>query len=95
MVEHELPMTMVSPETGETLHRGTRPFVVSYKDRSITVALPGYYSETGDDGVHVGEDMAVTDGALRKLKEEVEGIPSPDTIRRVRNNHTVHRSSLC
>lgn len=28
--------------------------------------------------------MAVTDAALRQLKEEVEGIPSPTTIRRVR-----------
>ena len=28
--------------------------------------------------------MEVTDAALRALKEEVEGIPSPTTIRRVR-----------
>ena len=34
--------------------------------------------------MHVGDDMAVTDMALRNLKEEIEGIPSPTTIRRVR-----------
>ncbi len=28
--------------------------------------------------------MAVTDAALRVLKEEIEGIPSPATIRRMR-----------
>lgn len=79
-----LPETMVSPETGETLHRDVRPFVVSYKGRTKTIDLPGYYPADGDDGVHVGDDMEASDAALRTLKEEVEGIPSPATIRRVR-----------
>lgn len=52
--------------------------------RASPSKLPGYYPENGDEGVHVGNDMAVTDMALRNLKEEVEGIPSPTTIRRVR-----------
>lgn len=82
--EKIMPDTMVSPETGEILHRDVRPFIVTYKGKSTTVDLPGYYPENGDDGVHVGEDMEVTDAALRTLKEEVEGIPSPTTIRRVR-----------
>lgn len=80
----DLPETMVSPETGQLLRRGLRPFVVSYKGINRTVELPGYYPDDGDDGVHVGDDMAVTDAAMRLLKEEVEGIPSPTTIRRVR-----------
>ncbi|QFI69425.1 transcriptional regulator, XRE family [Sinorhizobium alkalisoli] len=82
--KRDLPDTMVSPETGETLRRGVRPFVVTYKGKSKTVELPGYYPENGDEGVHFGDDMAVTDAALRALKEEVEGIPSPATIKRVR-----------
>ena len=81
----DLPDTMVSPETGETLRRGVRPFIVAYKSKSITVELPGYYSDNGGVSVHVGDDMAVTDAALRTLKEEIEGIPSPSTIRRVRD----------
>ena len=80
----DLPDTMVAPETGETLRRGVRPFLVTYKGKSVTVELPGYYPENGDEGVHVGDDMAVSDAALRALKEELEGIPSPATIRRVR-----------
>jgi HTH-type transcriptional regulator / antitoxin MqsA len=80
----ELPNTMVSPETGETLRRGVRPFVVAYKGKSATVQLPGYYPDEGNDGIHVGDDMAVCDVALRVLKEEVEGIPTPATIKRVR-----------
>ncbi|MDP3411087.1 type II toxin-antitoxin system MqsA family antitoxin [Bosea sp. (in: a-proteobacteria)] len=82
--KQELPKTMISPETGETLRRGTRPFLVTYRHKSMTVELPGYYPETGSEGVHVGDDMAISDLALRTLKEEIDGIPSPATIRRVR-----------
>lgn len=77
-----LPNTMVSPETGEVLRRDVRPFIVTYKGQSKTVDLPGYYPTNGDEGVHVGDDMDVTDIALRALKEEVEGIPAPATIKR-------------
>ncbi len=79
-----LPKTMPSPETGETLTRGVRPFKVTYKGQSITVDLPGYYPEGNGEGVHVGNDMSVVDRALRVLKEKVDGIPAPETIRKVR-----------
>lgn len=82
--EETLPDTMISPESGEVLRRDVRPFVVTYKGKSRTVDLPGYYPDIGNDGIHIGDDMEVTDAALRALKEEVEGIPSPTTIRRVR-----------
>ncbi|GGG16655.1 MULTISPECIES: type II toxin-antitoxin system MqsA family antitoxin [Rhizobium] len=76
-----LPDAMVSPKTGEVLRRDVRPFIVSYKGRSKTVDLPGYYRAKEDDGVHVGDDMNVTDIALRALKEDVEGIPAPTAIK--------------
>lgn len=79
-----LPSTMVAPDTGEVLTRGVRPFAVSYKGESVTVELPGYYPARDGDGVHVGDDMVVVDEALRELKEKIEGLPSPATIRRVR-----------
>jgi HTH-type transcriptional regulator / antitoxin MqsA len=82
--ENVLPDTITSPETGEALTRGVRPFVVTYKGETITVDLPGYYPAGEGDGVHVGKDMSVVDEALRTLKEKVEGVPSPATIRRVR-----------
>jgi HTH-type transcriptional regulator/antitoxin MqsA len=75
---------MVSPETGEALARGVRSFTVTYKGKSKTVDLPGYYPKGEGDGVHVGDDMAVVDAALRELKEEIDGLPSPATIRRIR-----------
>jgi HTH-type transcriptional regulator / antitoxin MqsA len=87
-MEKTLPDTMVSPETGEVLRRNVRPFIVTYKGKSRTVDLAGYYPDHGpdhgNDGIHVSGDMDATDAALRALKEEVEGIPSPATIRRVR-----------
>ena len=68
MSDRVLPDTMVSPETGEMLRRGVRPFIVSYKGRSITVDMPGYYSDAGVGGVHAGDDMAVTDAALLVIR---------------------------
>jgi HTH-type transcriptional regulator/antitoxin MqsA len=82
--EQVLPNTMNSPETGETLARGVRPFTVEYKGESVTVDLPGYYPAGEGDGVHVGKDMRVVDEALRGLKEKIDGVPAPATIRRVR-----------
>ncbi|MCV3206217.1 type II toxin-antitoxin system MqsA family antitoxin [Mesorhizobium sp. YC-39] len=76
--------TMISPETGETLTRGVRPFIVNYKGESVTVDLPGYYPSSGGEGVHVGDDMLAVDAALRLLKEKIDGVPAPATIRRVR-----------
>ena len=76
--------TMISPETGEVLKRDIRPFEVSYKGQCIVADLPGYYPAGDGDGVHVGKDMSVVDDALRQLKERVEGVPTPATIRRVR-----------
>lgn len=80
----EKPDELVSPETGETLRRGVRPFPVTYKGETIVVELPGYYGEGDGDGVLVGDDMKAAEEALRLLKERVDGIPAPATIRRIR-----------
>jgi HTH-type transcriptional regulator/antitoxin MqsA len=82
--EKTLPETMIAPETGALLSRGVRPFTVTYKDESVTVDLPGYYPEGEGDGVVVGDDMRVVDETLRVLKEKLDGVPSPATIRRIR-----------
>ena len=51
--EQPFPETMISPESGETLTRGVRPFRVVYKSESVSVDLPGYYPKGEGDGVHV------------------------------------------
>lgn len=80
----DLPPTMPCPETGRMLTRDIRPFKVAYKGHEMTVDLPGYYPEGEGESVHVGNDMAAADEALRTLKEQVDGVPSPATIRRIR-----------
>ena len=84
MATREGNETMISPETGETLTRQVRPFTVIYKGESMIVDLPGYYPASGDEGVHVGDDMTAVDAALRALKEKIDGVPAPATIRRMR-----------
>ncbi|WP_276120797.1 type II toxin-antitoxin system MqsA family antitoxin [Pararhizobium qamdonense] len=84
MSVEKLAGQMPSPENGEMLKRSVRPFTVSYKGKSRLVDLPGYYPAGDGDGVHVGKDMDVVDQALREIKEEVDGLPSPATIRRIR-----------
>lgn len=79
-----LPDIMISPVTGETLTRGVRPFTVSYKGESAILDLPGYYPSGDGEGVLVGGDMQAVDAALRKLKEKIDGIPTPEAIRRLR-----------
>ncbi|HRJ69501.1 MAG TPA: type II toxin-antitoxin system MqsA family antitoxin [Beijerinckiaceae bacterium] len=79
-----LPPTMPCPETGQLLTRGVRPLTITYKGESETVDLPGYYPVGEGEGVLVGEDMRASDEALARLKQKVDGIPTPETIRRVR-----------
>lgn len=82
--QNNLAETMSSPESGAILRRGIRPTEVLYGGQSIIVDLPGYYPEGDGEGVHVGHDLAILDEALRTLKEKVDGLPSPASIRRVR-----------
>lgn len=79
-----LPDAMTSPETGERLVRGVRPFAVAYKGASVIVELPGYYPAGEGEGVDVGADMRVVDEALRELKRRVDGVPTPAEIRALR-----------
>jgi HTH-type transcriptional regulator / antitoxin MqsA len=69
--EKALPASMTVPETGVTLTRDVRSFVVAYKSEGITVELPGYYPAGAGEGVHVGNDMLVVDEALRLLKSSM------------------------
>lgn len=84
MTDH--PETMIS-ERGRILRRGVRPLTVTYKGLSKTVDMPGWYPEDADDdddAVFVGSDMDASDAALRELKERMDRIPRPETVRRIR-----------
>lgn len=56
------------PVSRKQLHRGTRSMILRYRDQSITVDMPGWYPEQGDEGLHSPEDMKVSDAAMREMK---------------------------
>ena len=60
--------TMIHPETGEVLHRDVRPFSFNFRGKTITVDMPGWYSEKDDDGIFSQEDMKIAGDVLRTLK---------------------------
>ena len=74
----------ISPETGKPMHRGERPLTLTYRGESITVPMPGWYSDDLEDGIHSGADMKISDRALNLLKARAEGLPDPAEIRRIR-----------
>ena len=74
------------PETGRPMVRETRPLVVSYKGRSETVQMPGWYCDGSDESVHSREDMKVSDLALVTLKAEHENLATPEEVRRIRGS---------
>ena len=64
--------------------RAERPMEISYKGESVTVMMPGWYCEESGESVHTGDDMKVSDAALRALKTRVENLLAPDDVKRIR-----------
>ncbi len=74
----------VCAEGGHPMNRGVRPLTLSYKGHSTNVDMPGWYCEHCGESIHSGEDMAVSDKTLNRLKAEVEGLLLPEAVRRIR-----------
>jgi HTH-type transcriptional regulator/antitoxin MqsA len=66
------------------MHRAVRPLTLTYKGQSITVDMPGWYSDQSEEGVLTGEDMKVSDRALNRLKARAEGLLEPEEVKRIR-----------
>ena len=73
-----------SPVTGKRMIRDVRPMELTYKGQAVTIQMPGWYCADSDESIHTGEDMAVSDAALRSLKIKVEKLLTPDEIKRIR-----------
>lgn len=74
----------ICPETGEPMKRASQPMTLTYKGRSITFEMPGWYCESSEESIHTGEDMKVSDRALNRLKAGTEGLLEPEEVRRIR-----------
>jgi HTH-type transcriptional regulator / antitoxin MqsA len=73
----------VCPETGETMVRDTRPMTISYKGQSTIIQMPGWYCNASGESLHTGDDMSVSDAALRELKNRVDLLTAQE-IKRIR-----------
>ncbi|WP_428698616.1 type II toxin-antitoxin system MqsA family antitoxin [Stappia sp.] len=76
--------TLTCPETGKPMVRGLRPVTLSYKGRSRTFEMPGWYADGVEEGIHSGEDMKVSDRELNRLKAEADKLLTPDQVRAIR-----------
>jgi HTH-type transcriptional regulator/antitoxin MqsA len=74
----------ICPETGAPMYRGVRPMTLTYKEKSITFDMPGWYCDQSEESSHTGEDMKVSDRMLNLLKARSEGLLKPEEIRRIR-----------
>ena len=74
----------LSPVTGKPMVRDTRPMELKYKGESVTVPMPGWYCLDSSESIHTGEDMEVSDAALKELKIKVEKLLKPEEIKRIR-----------
>ena len=74
----------VCPETGAPMHRDTRPMTLTWQGETITFGMPGWYCDTSEESIHLGQDMKVSDRMLNLLKARAEGLPGPEEIRRIR-----------
>ncbi len=72
------------PTTGAPMQRGVRPLTLTYKGESITVDMPGWYSDASDESILTGIDMKISDRVLNRLKARKEGLLEPEEIRRIR-----------
>jgi HTH-type transcriptional regulator/antitoxin MqsA len=79
-----LPSVPVSPETGKPMVRDVRPMTITYKGQSSTFDMPGWYCQESDESVHTGEDMKISDSALKVLEIKVENLLAPQEVRRIR-----------
>ena len=79
--------------TGTPMVRGVKQLTLNYKGESITFDMPGWYSQTSDEGIHSGEDMKVSDRVLNHLKARIEGLLEPEEIRRVRKRLRLSQSA--
>lgn len=63
-------MNPICPETGASMTRGVRPMTLTYKERSVTFDMPGWYCDASGESIHTEEDMKVSDRELNRLKAE-------------------------
>lgn len=66
----------ICPETGTPMKRGVAPMTISYKDRSVTFKMPGWYCDECGESIHNGDDLEVSVRVLDQLKAQQKNQPT-------------------
>lgn len=78
--------TRPCPSCGGAMRRADREETVSYKGEFLTYLQPGWYCETGDDGILEGPDNDYHDAALHEVMARAKHSPiSPLVVRAARD----------
>jgi HTH-type transcriptional regulator/antitoxin MqsA len=75
------------------MHRSVRPMTLTYKEKSVTFDMPGWYCNDCEESIHTGKDMKVSDRMLNRLKARSEGLLTPEEIRRIRKKLRLSQES--
>ena len=68
---------------GQAMVRDVRPMTFEYKGREFEVSQPAWYCECGES-LMTGEDAAVGDAELERVKAEVDRLLSPEQVKAIR-----------
>ena len=52
------------------MKRGVAPMTISYKDRSVTFEMPGWYCDECGESIHNGDDLEISVRVLDQLKAQ-------------------------
>ncbi|MDB2403493.1 YgiT-type zinc finger protein [bacterium] len=66
------------PACGAQMLRGVRDMTLEHLGRSEMIGMAGWYCDECGEGVHSGEDMAVSDAALERLRADLRQAFSAD-----------------
>lgn len=73
MTKRLLPGVMRAPDNGGLLLRGLRVRRLQFKDEVEIVKVPGYYPKgSKGEAIHVGDDLAVVDAAVQRMRARWE-----------------------
>ena len=66
------------PSCGARMLRDVRDMTLEHRGRSAMTGMPGWYCVECREGVHSGDDMAISDAALERLRAELRRAFSAD-----------------
>ena len=77
----------------KTYYHQTKSMTLQYKSIPITVNQPGFWCDKCGEGVIGGEDRKATQKELQTLRAEIDGLLTPDKIKKIREKLKLTQSN--